>query len=87
MIFNLGGSTMRADVGIDLGTSSVLVYVKGKGVILEEPAVVSIDRDTNKFLAVGLALESNTSLAYTSTIILKTIPPLLVMILLSFPLV
>ena len=44
---------MRADVGIDLGTSSVLVYLKGKGVILQEPAVVAIDQGSNKFLAVG----------------------------------
>lgn len=44
---------MRADVGIDLGTSTVLVYVKGKGVILKEPAVVAIDRESGKFLAVG----------------------------------
>ncbi|HEY4544414.1 MAG TPA: rod shape-determining protein [Tissierellaceae bacterium] len=44
---------MRADVGIDLGTSTVLVYVKGKGVILKEPAVVAIDRNTGEFLAVG----------------------------------
>ena len=45
--------SLRADVGIDLGTASVLVYVKGKGVILQEPSVVAIDQNTNKFLAVG----------------------------------
>lgn len=44
---------MRADVGIDLGTSSILVYVKGKGVVLKEPSVVAIDQYTNRFLAVG----------------------------------
>ncbi|MDY0235759.1 MAG: rod shape-determining protein MreB [Gudongella sp.] len=43
----------RADVGIDLGTASVLVYVKGKGIVLKEPSVVAIDNYTNKFLAVG----------------------------------
>lgn len=43
----------RADVGIDLGTASVLVYVKGKGIVLNEPSVVAIDQNTNKFLAVG----------------------------------
>lgn len=43
----------RADVGIDLGTSSILVYVKGKGIVLQEPSVVAIDSNTNKFLAVG----------------------------------
>lgn len=44
---------LRADVGIDLGTASILVYVKGKGVVLQEPSVVAIDQYTNKFLAVG----------------------------------
>ncbi|HLS53224.1 MAG TPA: rod shape-determining protein, partial [Tissierellaceae bacterium] len=43
----------RADIGIDLGTSSVLVYVKGKGIVLKEPSVVAIDQYTDKFLAVG----------------------------------
>ncbi|MFR9301692.1 MAG: rod shape-determining protein [Fenollaria massiliensis] len=44
---------LRSDVGIDLGTASVLVYVKGKGIVLKEPSVVAIDQYTNKFLAVG----------------------------------
>lgn len=44
---------LRADIGIDLGTASVLVYIKGKGVVLQEPSVVAIDQNTNKFLAVG----------------------------------
>jgi len=41
------------DIGIDLGTASVLVYMKGKGIVLREPSVVAIDRNTNKILAVG----------------------------------
>lgn len=41
------------DMGIDLGTATVLVYVRGKGVILKEPSVVAIDNNTNKILAVG----------------------------------
>lgn len=45
--------SLRVDIGIDLGTSSVLVYIKGKGVVLQEPSVVAIDQNTNKFLAVG----------------------------------
>ncbi|NLK43792.1 MAG: rod shape-determining protein MreB [Tissierellia bacterium] len=44
---------LRADLGVDLGTASVLVYVKGKGVVLKEPSVVAIDQNTDKFLAVG----------------------------------
>jgi rod shape-determining protein MreB and related proteins len=41
------------DMGIDLGTATVLVYIKGKGVILKEPSVVAIDKNTNRVLAVG----------------------------------
>lgn len=41
------------EVGIDLGTANVLIYVKGEGVVLEEPSVVSIDAETKKCLAVG----------------------------------
>ena len=36
------------DIGIDLGTASILVYIRGKGVVLKEPSVVAFDRDTNK---------------------------------------
>jgi rod shape-determining protein MreB len=41
------------DIAIDLGTATVLVYVKGKGVILKEPSVVAINRNNNKILAIG----------------------------------
>ena len=41
------------DIGIDLGTASVLVFVKGKGIVLQEPSVVAIDKNTNRILAVG----------------------------------
>jgi len=41
------------DIGIDLGTATVLVYVRGKGIVLREPSVVAIDKNTNKLLAVG----------------------------------
>ena len=41
------------DIGIDLGTASILVYVKGKGVVLREPSVVAIDKNTGKLLKVG----------------------------------
>lgn len=41
------------DIGIDLGTTNVLIYVKGKGLVLNEPSVVSIDANTKKVLAVG----------------------------------
>lgn len=41
------------DIGIDLGTASILVFIKGKGVVLKEPSVVAMDRDTDKIKAVG----------------------------------
>ena len=44
---------MALDIGIDLGTASVLVYVKGKGVLINEPSVVAFDRGTNKIKAIG----------------------------------
>ena len=40
-------------IGIDLGTATVLVYIKGKGIVLREPSVVTIDKNTNSILAVG----------------------------------
>ncbi len=44
---------VSSDIGIDLGTASILVYVRGKGVVLKEPSVVAFDRDTNKIKAIG----------------------------------
>ena len=44
---------LGTDIGIDLGTASVLVYIKGKGVVLKEPSVVAFDRDTNRIKAIG----------------------------------
>lgn len=41
------------DIGVDLGTANVLVHVKGKGIVLDEPSVVAIDSQTNKVVAVG----------------------------------
>ena len=41
------------DIGIDLGTASVLIYVKDKGIVLQEPSVVSIDKNSGKLLKVG----------------------------------
>lgn len=41
------------DIGIDLGTANVLIYIKGRGIVLDEPSVVAIEADTKKILAVG----------------------------------
>ena len=41
------------DIGIDLGTANVLIYIKGRGIVLNEPSIVVIDTETNKVIAVG----------------------------------
>mgnify|MGYP000158787103 FL=1 len=41
------------DIGIDLGTANVLIYIKGQGIVLNEPSIVAIDSDTKRILAVG----------------------------------
>ena len=43
----------RKDIGIDLGTASCLVYVKGKGIVLSEPSVVAVDLETDEIIAIG----------------------------------
>lgn len=45
--------SLAKDIGIDLGTASVLVCIKGKGVVLNEPSVVAIDKNTGRLLKVG----------------------------------
>ena len=47
-LFNWG-----TDIGVDLGTASILIYVKGKGIVLNEPSVVAIDQKTGNLIAVG----------------------------------
>lgn len=42
-----------SDMGIDLGTATVLVHIKGRGIVLQEPSVVAVDKNRNKVLAVG----------------------------------
>ena len=44
---------LSMDIGIDLGTSSVLVYIRGKGIVLKEPSVVAFDRDVNEIREIG----------------------------------
>lgn len=41
------------DIGIDLGTANVLIYIKGQGIVLDEPSVVALDTDTKRIVAVG----------------------------------
>src|SRR5665213_3174463 len=60
------GSRMRAykdrilgffsnDIGIDLGTANTLVYVKGRGIVINEPSIVAMNQKTGAFVAVGIA--------------------------------
>ena len=52
-MFDFFLNVVGRDMGIDLGTANTLVYVKGKGIVLDEPSIVAINKDTNKILAVG----------------------------------
>ena len=53
MIFDFLFGAIARDIGIDLGTANTLVYVKGRGIVLEEPSVVAVEKDSGKVLAVG----------------------------------
>ena len=56
---------MATEVGIDLGTANVLVYIKNKGIVLEEPSVVAVNQDTDEILAARLCSRfSNRTLFY-----------------------
>ena len=44
----------NGDIGIDLGTSNVVIYVKGRGVVFREPSIVAVDRESNQILAFGM---------------------------------
>lgn len=59
------------DIAIDLGTASVLVYVKKEGIVLNEPSVVAIDNNTNRVIAVGT--EAREMLGRTPAILLPSV--------------
>ena len=44
---------MARDIGVDLGTANILIYVKGRGIVLREPSVVAMEKDTGRVLAIG----------------------------------
>ena len=67
-MFNL----FSKDIGIDLGTASVLVYIKGKGVVLREPSVVAMDKNTGKLLKVGT--DAQAMLGRTPETLLPCVP-------------
>ena len=49
------------DIGIDLGTSSIIIYRKGEGIILREPCAVAVDQETRNILAFGTDCQSSWS--------------------------
>ena len=53
MVFNAILGMFSNDLAIDLGTANTLVYLKGKGIVMDEPSVVAVNKDTNRVLAVG----------------------------------
>src|SRR3990167_1364385 len=53
MVFNRFFRTFSHDIGIDLGTANTLVYVRGRGVVINEPSVVAINKNTKQILAIG----------------------------------
>lgn len=64
---------MAKDIGIDLGTANVLIYLKGEGIVLNEPSVVALDVENNRILAVGK--EANAMLGRTPGKV-KTVRPI-----------
>ena len=44
---------MNEDIGIDLGTTSILIFIKGKGIVLREPSIVAVDKRNNEVIAIG----------------------------------
>ena len=65
-------SLFSSDIGIDLGTATVLVYVKGKGVVLNEPSVVAVDKVSGKILAVYPPISAFVLCGFFTDIFLKT---------------
>ena len=62
MLFDFILGKFSNDLAIDLGTANTLVYVKGKGIVLNEPSVVAVSKDsrgTREVLAVGLEAKKN----------------------------
>jgi rod shape-determining protein MreB len=71
-MFNYIFGLFSNDMGIDLGTASVLVFVKGQDIVLREPSVVAMERDTKRVLAIGI--EAKRMLGKTPTNIIAVRP-------------
>src|SRR3989441_12935556 len=63
---------LSSDIGIDLGTANTLVYVKNQGIVLREPSVVAMDRETRRVLAIGA--EAKRMLGRTPASIVAVLP-------------
>ena len=46
-------SLFSADIAVDLGTANTVIWMKGKGIVLNEPSIVAFDRNTKKIIAIG----------------------------------
>lgn len=57
-VFNRALSTFSADIGVDLGTATTLVYVRGKGIVINEPTIVAINKKTGQLVAIGEAAQT-----------------------------
>lgn len=57
-LFNRALSAFSSDIGIDLGTANTLVYVKGKGVVMNEPTIVAVNKKTGQLVAIGEAAKA-----------------------------
>ena len=49
----MGLFNFSSDVAIDLGTANTLIYIRGRGIVLNEPSIVSVDRNSRKVIALG----------------------------------
>ena len=68
----MAGSLIGRDMAVDLGTANTLVYVRGKGVLLDEPSVVAINTTTAEILAVGvLRFDERVSVGEDAVALLK----------------
>ena len=58
--------SFTTDIGIDLGTCNTLIYVRGKGMVIDEPSVIAVEKGTKRILAVGSDANSRKYYGYPS---------------------
>ena len=62
---------LSKEIGIDLGTANILIYVKGEGIVVNEPSVVAIDDETKKPLAVGQEAKDSQHIIHLVTLLMR----------------